>query len=196
MQQQSESRLTLVEFTGEKTADGHRLARFKCLCGNEAVVAHSRVKNGYTRSCGCLASENKPNLSHGHKYTGTYSSWTSAKDRATNPNSKDWYRYGAVGIGFSPRWMSFENFLADMGERPEGMSLDRIDGSKGYEPGNCRWATKVQQARNTRVFTVIDTPLGRMPLVDYAKKIGITRGAAHLRLKRGKLEGCSHATRN
>lgn len=150
MQQQTESRLTLVEFTGEKTKDGHRLARFRCACGNEAIVSHSRVKGGYTRSCGCLAAENKPNLSHGYKYSGTYRSWQSAKDRATNPRSKDFNRYGAVGIGFAERWLKFENFLEDMGERPEGLSLDRIDGTKGYEPGNCRWATLIQQARNTK----------------------------------------------
>lgn len=194
MQQQTESRLTFVEFTGKKTNDGHRLARFLCTCGNYTVVSNSRVKGGYTKSCGCLAAENKPNLSHGHRRSGTYSSWQSAKDRATNPRSKDFHRYGAVGIGFAERWLVFENFLEDMGERPKGKSLDRIDGAKGYEPGNCRWATSRQQARNTRVFTVLETPLGRMPLVDYAEKIGLTRGAAHLRMKRGKLEGCRYAT--
>lgn len=186
------SRLEFIEFCGN-TADGHRLALFICSCGNECRAAYSRVKNGYTRSCGCLHAENKPSLTHGHRYTKTYASWASAKDRALNPKSKDFYRYGAAGIGFSDLWLSFERFLQDMGERPEGTSIDRIDGTKGYEPGNCRWATKQEQARNTKVFTILETPLGLMPLVDYAATIGITRGAAHLRMKRGKLEGCSYA---
>lgn len=187
--------LSFIEFCG-KAPDGHRLARFKCDCGNEAVVIHSRVKHGYTRSCGCLKHETKPSLKHGLRGSRTYSSWLSAKRRATNRNDKDFHRYGAVGIGFADRWASFEAFLEDMGERPPGTSLDRIDGSRGYEPGNCRWATPTEQARNRRDFKVINTPVGEMPLIDYAEQIGISSGAAHMRLKRGKLEGCSHATRN
>lgn len=189
---EQKSLLTFIEFCG-KTADGHRLARFKCECGAETQVAYSRAKNGYTRSCGCLINAEGHGVKHGHKHSKTYASWSSAKDRTLNPKSKDFHRYGGVGIGFSGCWLIFENFLADMGERPEGTSLDRIDGTKGYEPGNCRWATATQQARNTKTFTVIQTPLGVMPIVDYAKKIGLTRGAAHLRMKRGKLEGCSYA---
>ena len=195
MPKDSDSLLTFIEFCGS-TQDGHRLARFKCLCGGETTTAFSRVKHGYTRSCGCLVRENKPNLTHGFKYTGTYSSWCAAKDRATNPNSKDFHRYGAAGIGMAVRWLRFENFLADMGERPKGTTLDRIDGTKGYEPGNCRWATPLEQARNKKHLVIIDTPLGQMPIVEYANQIGISNGAAHLRLKRGKLEGCSYATKN
>jgi len=192
MQQQSESRLTFVSMLDKKSADGHRIALWQCECGKHAEIIASRVRSGYTRSCGCLLSECKPNLTHGMKYTGTYSSWSSAKDRATNPSSKDFHRYGAVGIGMAERWLNFENFLADMGERPGGTSIDRIDGTKGYEPGNCRWATSREQARNRKAFTIIATPNGVMPLVDYAASIGITRGAAHLRMKRGKLEGCAY----
>lgn len=172
-----------------KTKDGHIKWMFVCECGTTKEIAISRVKHGYTRSCGCLAKETKPGLTHGYKGTTTYSSWAAAKDRTTNPRSKDFYRYGGVGIGMHPRWLSFENFLADMGERPAGTSLDRIDGSKGYEPGNCRWATFKEQARNRKDNIYVETSVGTMLLVDYAKRIGITKGAAHLRLKRGKLEG-------
>lgn len=72
-----------------------------------------------------------------------------------------------------------------------GTTLDRIDGTKGYEPGNVRWAAPVVQARNNKRFVVVSTPIGTMPLIDYANHIGISNGAAHLRLKRGKLEGCT-----
>lgn len=142
-----ETRLTFIKFCG-RTADKHRLALFECECGNKKQIAFSRVKNGYTKSCGCLLKEITPGLKHGYKNTPTYSSWSSAKARALNPKSKDYHRYGAVGIGFADRWLSFENFLADMGERPHGTSIDRIDNKKGYEPGNCRWASIQEQARN------------------------------------------------
>ena len=126
--------------------------------------------------------------------SSTYSSWRSMKDRCLNPSAKDYPKYGGSGITLSPEWASsFEAFLRDVGLRPEGTSLDRIDGQKGYEPGNVRWATPTEQNRNKRNFVVVDTPMGRMPLVDYARAIGLTRGAAHLRLKRGKLEGVTRA---
>ncbi len=86
-------------------------------------------------------------------------------------------------------WLKFENFLQDMGTKPEGTSIDRIDPFKGYEPGNCRWATALEQARNRKDLTTVKTQNGIIVLVDYAKQLGITKGAAHLRLKRGKLEG-------
>jgi hypothetical protein len=186
----NESRLTPVERCG-KTKDGHIKWRYLCSCGKTTEVAASRVRNGYTKSCGCLVNEaaKLTPKGHGMRNSPTYSSWSSAKDRATNPRSKDFYRYGAVGIGFAKRWMLFECFLEDMGLRPEGTTLDRIDWSKGYEPGNCRWATPMEQARNRKDLTMIQTEQGAVALVDYAKQLGITRGAAHLRMKRGKLEG-------
>jgi len=172
-----------------KTADGHITWKYRCACGNTVITAASRVKHGYTRSCGCL---HGGKVIHGYKNTPTYSSWSSAKDRATNPKSKDFYRYGAIGIGMAERWLNFENFLADMGPRPsDKSSIDRIDPTKGYESGNCRWATPQEQARNRVNFVVVSTPVGIMPLVDYAKHIGITNGCAHLRLKRNQMEGVS-----
>ena len=126
---------------------------------------------------------------HGMRYTSTYSSWVSAKNRATNPKNKDFYRYGAVGLKMAERWLKFENFFEDMGEKPEGTSIDRIDPNKGYEPGNCRWATPYQQSRNRKDLKIVKTVDGDIPLIDYAKKLGITKGAAHLRFKRKKLKG-------
>ena len=160
-----------------------------CKCGNTKVAAISMVKRNLTRSCGCISKEAVHAFLHGYKGTPTYSSWSSAKDRTTNPKSKDFHKYGAVGINMHPRWMLFNNFLQDMGERPLGTSLDRIDGSKGYEPGNCRWATPSEQARNRKNNVYLQTQSGQIFINDYAKKLGITRGAALLRLKRGKLEG-------
>lgn len=88
--------------------------------------------------------------SHGLGGTPEYHIWYSMIDRCGNPDSKSWKHYGARGITVCERWLDVRNFVADMGLRPNGCSLDRIDGSKGYEPGNCRWATELQQQRNRR----------------------------------------------
>ena len=85
---------------------------------------------------------------HGKNQTPTWKSWNAMLDRGRNPKCKDFSRYGGRGRTVCQRWFSFQNFFDDMGERPPGMSLDRKDNDKGYEPGNCRWATPKQQWAN------------------------------------------------
>lgn len=94
------------------------------------------------------------NFRHGHALkpghvSRTYSSWQCMKMRCLNPRIKQWSDYGGRGIKMCKRWLDFKNFLADMGVRPEGKTLDRIDNDGNYEPGNCRWATKAEQIANT-----------------------------------------------
>jgi hypothetical protein len=116
----------------------------------------SQLRNGHTRSCGCLGHEwtksGKANLKHGQAKKGMISPehkiWQGIIKRCTNPNNHKWHRYGGRGIIVCNRWKIFENFLADMGERPKGLSIDRINNDGNYEPGNCRWATAKIQANN------------------------------------------------
>lgn len=184
--------LTFVQDTGERTADGHVLSLWLCECGNTAKVRKTRVTNGYTKSCGCLMSKGPAaaNTKHGGRSTPEYRSWRAMRSRCHNPTDKDFPRYGGAGIGVCASWReSFAAFRDHIGPRPSGTTLDRIDGRLGYIPGNVRWATATEQNRNKANFVMVATPEGEKPLVDYAAELGITRGAAHQRLKRGTLEG-------
>lgn len=183
--------LTLDAIAAER-GDGNRvLGRFSCDCGNVVTLPIGRTLKAKRTHCGCQT-DHGTHRKHGMRGSPEYSSWMAMKRRCLDPNDKDFPRWGGKGITICQEWIdSFESFYAHIGPRPPGTTLDRYpDASGNYEPGNVRWATPTQQARNRRDFTIITTPLGKMPLIDYAKRIGITEGAAHQRLKRGKLEGC------
>lgn len=130
----------------------HRRWLVKCDCGSEKSVREPHLTKGYTSSCGCLRKEvaRESQITHGQTQNPAFKSWRSMIDRCTNQKSHAWPRYGGAGITVCDRWLTLENFLQDMGPRPPGTSIDRIDNTKGYEPGNCRWATAAEQARNTR----------------------------------------------
>ena len=108
---------------------------------------------------------------HGHAIRGkrsrTYGIWAGIKTRCDNPNSNGYENYGARGISYDPSWRFFENFLADMGEAPDGLTIERIDNDKGYSKSNCRWATRSEQSRN-RQNTIED---GRLKAVALEKRI-------------------------
>lgn len=140
---------------------------FECECGGSIITPPHLVRSGRNKSCGCLyekakkapLSENCTALRHSHARRGqmssTYSSWTAMKQRCLNPNQTSYPRYGGIGITVCDRWMNFDEFLEDMGERPDWADggIDRIDVTGNYEPGNCRWATREQQQQNKRSRT-------------------------------------------
>jgi hypothetical protein len=111
---------------------------------------------------------------HGRGRRTTYQAWASAKQRCHNPRNKDFPNYGARGIVVCDRWRDdYRAFLADMGERPQGMTLDRRDVNGNYEPGNCRWITQAEQLRNTRRTVFVEYDGQRMALVDAARAAGL-----------------------
>jgi hypothetical protein len=142
-----------------KTGSGTTFSRWNCICecGNEAVASGSNLRKGVTQSCGCFKKErmSEGNITHGHSKVGklspTYRIWAGIKARCFIPSGKNYKNYGGRGITMSDEWRSsFDAFLRDMGERPEGLSLDRINNDGNYEIGNCRWATRKEQANNKR----------------------------------------------
>ena len=149
-------RLVVLRFDRE---DSHKNRYWTCLCecGVETSVRFGRLRSGYTKSCGCLIKERAAMCSYRHGCNTTtyrspeYSSWNSMKQRCLNPNSKDYANYGGRGISVCDSWQdSFQQFFEDMGIRPEGTTLDRMDNDGNYEPGNCRWATAKEQNSNRR----------------------------------------------
>jgi hypothetical protein len=156
-------RLTVVDFAGRR----RRNARWKCICdcGTEVIVEGHNIKRGNTASCGCFRRASTASLTrtHGHSAANTpeYESWCAMWARVRSKKGRRFRDYGARGIGACNRWLSFEAFLADMGPRPIGLTLDRIDNNRGYEPGNCRWATSAQQSANQRRKNASRPPDGR-----------------------------------
>lgn len=145
-----------------------------CECGNHRVVASCDLKNGHTKSCGCLSRENTSTRSKTHGATGTptYITLFHMLERCRNPKVKDYKRYGGRGISVCQRWNSFECFLQDMGEKPDGLTLDRIDVNGNYEPGNCRWATQEQQQNNRRNNAYVELNGQRMTITKAGRALG------------------------
>lgn len=178
-------RLIAISFVGNK--------RWKCLCdcGNITTVATGEMVSGSTRSCGCLQRELSRNrcksrATHGMTKTPTYRSWQAMHVRCRRKTHPAYSRYGGAGISICDAWYSFEQFVADMGERPSGFTLDRFPNRCGnYKPGNCRWATRIQQGRNTSANHLIEYNGQQKTIAEWSEETGLARHVLYSRLYQG-----------
>lgn len=139
---------TVLSLCERRNSAGHRVFKCRCDCGAEQEVTRANLKSGASSQCmNCR-------VRHGNarrgKMTGAYVSWHKMMGRCYNRNDDGYHNYGGRGIKVDPRWHLFENFLEDMGERPEGLTLERVHNDVGYGPQNCKWATRKEQAQNRR----------------------------------------------
>lgn len=179
----------VVKSFSHKDKFGKKVWSCLCGCGNASLVAQSNLFSGNTTSCGCLSSKHFIGQKSS-KYAGftvkthpLYETWAGMRKRCLNKKCHNYHLYGGRGISICKRWDSFQNFLDDMGERPDGHTLDRIDNNGNYEPSNCRWASKQNQALNRT-----NHPLWRRVLVNGVEYPSISNAAKHLGLGVGKLK--------
>lgn len=142
-------KLTAIAHTGVKDKRGAYIWEFSCDCGNTITAVPDKVRRNNIPSCGCALQKHK--TLHGKTGTKEYSIWVAMKQRCSNPNHPCYADYGGRGITVCDRWSnSFESFLEDMGPKPEKLTLERINNSKGYSPENCKWDTRANQIFNRR----------------------------------------------
>ena len=164
--------LVCVQIKKELSSENRVLGVFWCTCGNYREFPMSRMINAnYRNNCGCKTERGK-NATHGMHGTPEYSSWCAMKDRCLNKRSKDYPRYGGVGITVHAPWIdSFELFYEHIGPRPDGSSVDRINTTRGYEPGNVRWASAIEQSENTKASWIVQINDQEFPSIESAARL-------------------------
>lgn len=164
-----------------------------CDCGGAKVTRAENLRSGSTRSCGCLGIEQRKQAARGRvkvatrgKYPSEWNSWNAMVSRCHNPSDVSFCRYGAKGVKVCDSWRySFQAFLSDMGLRPEGATLDRKNNNRGYSPGNCRWATRKEQANNRSTCHLLTHDGKTMNIEQWASHLGWSRGVIASRIKYG-----------
>lgn len=180
-------RLTIVGHA-TPTPAGLQRVMCRCICGTEKPVMLANLRKGRTKSCGCFSRERAPfkHRTHGHRRTPEYGVWSTMRQRCTNPRSKKFAEYGARGITVCNRWIeSFENFLADMGERPSPKhTIERIDNARGYQPDNCTWAIQRTQQQNRRDNNVVTYQGESLCISEWTRRLDLPVGLVSQRLHR------------
>jgi hypothetical protein len=165
----------------------------RCDCGEINFVSETKLRSGHTKSCGCLQAEITTKRSTTHGYSPRlkprpriYGIWCNMINRCTNPKVPHFRDYGGRGITVCERWLnSFENFLEDMGEPPPGLTIDRTDNNGNYEPENCEWKTRIDQARNRRSSLKITFDGLTLTVAEWSQRIGIGRRTIEARYHSG-----------
>jgi hypothetical protein len=174
-----------------------RLWVCRCDCGAEKIVRAGNLRSGHTTSCGCFRRENSAqlgrnvsasNVTHGMSKTRMYGIWEGMMSRCYSEKNRAYHNYGGRGIGVCERWHKFEGFLNDMGERPDGLTLDRIDNNGNYSKSNCRWATRTEQQNNLRKNRFVSANGERMTIAQWARRTGLKPATIHTRLRYGWTE--------
>jgi len=158
----------------------------ECECGTRRIVLGGSLRNGKSQSCGCLMREraSMANKRHGHHKTPIYRVWCHMLERCNNQTDAAFHNYGGRGICVCLKWLSFEEFLKDMGEKPKRLTIERIDNDGNYEPSNCKWATRKEQTRNTRHNVMIKYAGETKCISEWAEELGINYQTLYSRLKK------------
>lgn len=181
--------LEVVSYVGQKYP--HQLWLCRCDCGKETIKrANNLLTPGHTNSCGCLFIHKRAaglRTRHGQSRTPEWNAWMNIKARCYDHANKSYHNYGGRGITVCPQWLeSFEVFRTDVGPRPSAkLTLERIDNNRGYEPGNCRWATRREQNANTRRNRMLTVHGETKPLPTWAHQYGLKPQTLWARLKSG-----------
>lgn len=189
---QSFGYLTVTHFYGMSQDGMVRLWACQCDCGGVIVVPTKRLRNGATRSCGCLRTKQliARNTRHGESKTPLYRLWRAMLNRCQNPSNPAYPRYGGRGITVCPEWYEFSSFKESMGDCPPGKSLERVDNNGPYSPENCIWATPKEQNSNRRDNVLVRLSSGDIVTVtEAARRLTIPRMTLTRRLKSGEFLG-------
>lgn len=170
-------RLVVESWAPGELRDGAWLCR--CDCGGEKLVPSNRLTRGVVISCGCFRPK------HGGKGTRIYAIWLGIIARCTNPKHKNWSDYGGRGIKLCAEWRRFERFRDDMGQPPAGATIERRDNDGNYQPGNCYWATRKAQARNTRRSAVVTYGGRSQTIAAWAEELGVSEWRLYSRRRMG-----------
>jgi len=181
--------LTVLAETKQKGYNRYVLVRCNCESIKSKIVYLGDLRRGHTTSCGCVqkAVVRSARTAHGLYKHRLYGIWAQMLSRCQNPKASKYENYGGRGIAVCKSWQTLENFLADMGPTyAEGLSLERKDNSKGYNPENCEWATRAEQNRNKRSNINITLNGKTQCFKDWCAELGLNYGTAKARMSRGK----------